>query len=554
VSSNHKPFDDRYLLDQGWRLIEPYAFTDASGAVLYEKLRYHRPDPEEPKGYEKTFRLRRPNGNGSWCGELGDVPRVLYRLRDLRSRPGDECHVTEGEKAANRIASLGLLATCVAAGWTNVDLEPLRGRPIIIHQDNDQPGEDKATATAEVVSSVAKSVRIVKYPDVDPHNDVYDWLDANNDDVARLKERCEAAPLYSGQDQPAPLVFINIGSWEGAPVPPREWAVHDRIPANAVTGFSGHGGTGKSLISMTLAAAHVLARDWFGSLPEPGPVIYFSTEDDGDEMHRRFTPIAERYHTSFTELSNGGLHLIDRVGQEAFLGYTDKRGIIQPTPLLDQLHEAACDLKPVHVIIDALADVYAGKENDRAQARQFISLLRSLARSARTAITLISHPSLAGMQSGSGLSGSTDWHNAVRARMYLTTAKTGDGSEPDPDLRVLEIMKNNYGPTGERIMIRWRDGLFVPEVGPSSLEQMATAQRADNTFLEMLAVFTEQNRNVTANQGPSYAPSEFAAHPRANGVRRAEFKAAMDRLLASNKIRNEAYGPPSKRRTKLVRT
>jgi RecA-family ATPase len=92
-----------------------------------------------------------------------------------------------------------------------------------------------------------------------------------------------------------------------------------------------------------LAAAHVLSRDWFGSMPEPGPVIYFSTEDDADEMHRRFAHIAKHYDASLADLASG-LHLLDYVGKDAVLGSPNSKGIIRPTRLLERLREAACDI------------------------------------------------------------------------------------------------------------------------------------------------------------------------------------------------------------------
>jgi hypothetical protein len=36
---------------------------------------------------------------------------------------------------------------------------------------------------------------------------------------------------------------------------------------------------------------------------------------------------------------------------------------------------------------------------------------------------LLSHPSLTGINSGTGLSGTTGWHNSVRARMYFVRPK-----------------------------------------------------------------------------------------------------------------------------------
>src|SRR5262245_34923343 len=77
----------------------------------------------------------------------------------------------------------------------------------------------------------------------------------------------------------AALPFLDLAAWEGQPVPEREWAVQDRIPLRQPTLFSGDGAAGKSTILLQQAAAHVLARDWLGMLPEPGPAIYFGAED-----------------------------------------------------------------------------------------------------------------------------------------------------------------------------------------------------------------------------------------------------------------------------------
>ena len=76
------------------------------------------------------------------------------------------------------------------------------------------------------------------------------------------------------------------------PIPPRDWAVRDRIPARNVSLLSGEGAIGKSILLLQLAASTVLARDWIG-MPEPGPVMYLSCEDDEAEVRRRLEAIAD---------------------------------------------------------------------------------------------------------------------------------------------------------------------------------------------------------------------------------------------------------------------
>ena len=345
-----------------------------------------------------------------------------------------------------------------------------------------------------------------------------------------------------------PLRFVNVAAWQNEPVPPRKWAVENRVPIGAVTIFSGHGEAGKSIVSMMLAAAHVLGRDWLGSLPEPGPVLYLSTEDDATEMNRRFAPIAEHFGASFSDLAEGGLHLLDYVGRDPLLGAPNRTGIIQPTPLYHSLADASKDISPRLIILDALADLFAGKENDRAQARQFLRLLRAIAIAARCGLMLIAHPSASGLASGSGLSGVTDWHNAVRARMYLQRVTEG-GTEPDPDLRRLEMLKNNYGPRAETITIRYRDGVFVPE---TSFNRTVDDHEVEKIFLDLLARYSRQNRNLSPNKGPTYAPAILANEPEAAGIKSRALCGAMNRLLASGAIVNQVDGPPSKQRARLV--
>jgi hypothetical protein len=87
------------------RVVATYDYTDADGALLYQVLRL------EPK----SFRQRRPDGNGDFIWSLGDMCRVPYRLPELQKYPDATIFVCEGEKDADRVASHGHCATCVAA-------------------------------------------------------------------------------------------------------------------------------------------------------------------------------------------------------------------------------------------------------------------------------------------------------------------------------------------------------------------------------------------------------------------------------------------------------
>ena len=220
------------------------------------------------------------------------------------------------------------------------------------------------------------------------------------------------ATANGGRDG-SPLKWIDMSNWDKEPVPERKWAIRDCVPLHQAGLFSGEGGTGKSILELTKNVAHVTGRDWLGLLPEPGPTIYVGAEDSEDEIHIRLAAIAKHYSVSFKELIEGGLHLLCLLGEDATLvAANGKSGKIETTNLYWQLYEAAGDIKPKNISIDTLSRAFAGNEIDRVQVYAFANYMQKIAMVADGSVTILSHPSLAGMSNGSGISGSTAWHGA----------------------------------------------------------------------------------------------------------------------------------------------
>jgi RecA-family ATPase len=355
---------------------------------------------------------------------------------------------------------------------------------------------------------------------------------------------------------PQPLPWLNMSNWDNEPVPERKWAIRDRVPLNQAGLFSGEGGTGKSIVELMKNVAHVAGKDWLGSLPEPGPAFYLGAEDDTDEIHIRLAAIAKHYGVSFEELITGGLHILPLLGEDATLCAVNPRtGRVETTALYDQIYEAAGDIKPKNISIDTLSRAFAGNEIDRVQVYGFAQHMQALAKVASGSATVLSHPSLAGIASGSGISGSTAWHGAFRFRQYLKGVKAENGEQPEDDLRELEFKKNQYGPRGETIVLRYQNGLFLPVAGASNLDKIAREARVEALFMDLLRRFAGQGRNVShKNTAPNYAPTVFAKEPEATKqrVRRSEFEAAIRRLFASDRIMVESYGRPSQPSSRIA--
>jgi RecA-family ATPase len=357
------------------------------------------------------------------------------------------------------------------------------------------------------------------------------------------------------ESAPSPITWLDMSNWDNEPRPEREWAIPDRVPLKQVGLFSGEGGAGKSIIEMMKDVAHVMGKDWLRSLPVPGPAIYLGAEDDEKEIHIRFYDIAAHYGVTFKELIDGGLHVLCLLGQDATLCAAGKSGRVETTGLYHQLYQAAGDIKPKNISVDTLSRAFAGNEIDRVQVYAFAMHMQALAMVASGSVTVLSHPSLQGISSGSGISGSTAWHGAFRFRQYLKGTKTVDGESPDNDLREFEFKKNQYGPTGETIALRYQRGLFLPEPGMSSLDQLVREQRAEETFLTLLARYQREGRNVSdKTTAPNAAPAEFAkeADAKDQNFKKPDLEAAMRRLFVKNKIRVEPYGRPSRPYTRLV--
>lgn len=154
------------------RVVTTYDYCDETGTLLYQAVRY------EPK----DFRQRRPDGAGGWTWNLDGVRLVLYRLPELLAAPpAATIFVCEGEKKADALIALGLVATSnvggCGMGWLPSYSLALTGRHVVILPDCDTAGTKHAFGVAgSLISHGAAGLRIVLLPGLGQREDVCDWL------------------------------------------------------------------------------------------------------------------------------------------------------------------------------------------------------------------------------------------------------------------------------------------------------------------------------------------------------------------------------------------
>jgi RecA-family ATPase len=130
-----------------------------------------------------------------------------------------------------------------------------------------------------------------------------------------------------------------------------------------------------------------------------------------------------------------------------------------------------------------------------------------------------------------------------------------EDSEPPDDLRVLEFKKNQYGPLGTSITLRYQSGLFLPEAAISNSDALTRSAKAQDVFLELLRRFDRENRNFSDKKtAPNYAPTAMSKEDEARNARvtREDLRQAMLDLFKAETITNLPYGRGDRSSCKIV--
>ncbi len=518
---DHAANDDRRRI----RDVAAWEYHGADGAVLYRKVRMALANGD------KSYRIEHPDGRGGWAKGRGDAKQVPYRLPDLvAAAPDATLYVAEGEKQADKLASWGLLATSLR-DWRREYDRHVAGRRVIVLPDNDQPGAEMAEKARAMIAAAGGKPVLVALPGLPLKGDIMDW----RGDRAELERLVEAAVNAPADDGDAGEIFAlaNLSDWAKNKPRPKAMAIELIAPCGEVTLFSGKGGTNKSLAGQQAATCYAAHVPFLGLQTAGGPALYVTAEDCEQEMHWRQAHIAAALNIPIESVA-GKLHLASLRGtldnQLATFG-NDGRLILAPAFI--RLKRTMVATRARLVVLDNVAHLFSGNENDRGHVTTWVNALHSLCRDHDAAIILIAHPNKA----GDTYSGSTAWLNAVRSQ--ITIGRRDGGI--DPDARVLTLGKANYSRPGDELALRWHDFALIreddlPDDKRAELAATIGASSDNAAFLACLTEYTRQHRHVSHHTGTNYAPSVFDDMPESKGMGRTRLKAAMNRLFRIDQI------------------
>lgn len=184
------------------KVVATFYYHDSEGNRRYWKKRF------EPgfDGRKKSFAFYNADKQGREVKGRGgeSLPFNLYRL--ATSPPEEAIYFVEGEAKAEALITWGLFATSLDSGgqsgkgaaWKKKFNPFFSGREVYILPDNDQTGEEYANSIAGHLLPVAKSVKILRLPDLPSKGDILDWLDRERqkqkDDLIIKKSFLELLP------------------------------------------------------------------------------------------------------------------------------------------------------------------------------------------------------------------------------------------------------------------------------------------------------------------------------------------------------------------------
>jgi hypothetical protein len=334
---------------------------------------------EAPDG-RKVYWQQHRNGAGYVRGR-GNAPATLYRAPELRAAdPLQWIFLVEGEKCADALAAVGLLATTSPGGasqWAAAApaaAQLLAKRHVVILPDNDEPGRKYAEAARATLGKVCASLRVLELPGLGPAEDVADWL-GRGGDGEELVRLAEAQPSVIK----ARIEWIST-SGIFAPLPPTPWLSRDLgLCPGRPSMIAAYGYSGKTVMAQASVLALTTGRDIWGHFPVVRTIRarHFDYEQGRHASIKRYQRLALGMGIDPREIA-GRLELC--VFPDVYLNSSDAIDVYARETEGYGL-----------AILDALRGAAPGEDENDSSVRRLIDMLSRVSEKNGTVFELIHH-------------------------------------------------------------------------------------------------------------------------------------------------------------------
>lgn len=295
----------------------------------------------------KKVKMREPNGgkfcywmhqtpDGKWEKGRGGIDPPLYTSTDGGPLPGG-VFLVEGEKDVETLKTLGNAAVSLPDGakskWRPEYGEVLKGRTVVIIQDNDEPGKKFAQLMAKELHGLASSVKVLDltqaWEELPPKGDTTDLIQHMGPEAGMLailqlaKDTPEWVPAAASEKSEVPKPeqrphVISAQELQAKHLPPIKFLVDGILPVGTAM-ISAPSKIGKSWMVLNMGLSIAAGGHFMGHGTNRGGVLYLALEDSENRLQDRMNKVLGRdnaptgfyFMTEAPTLDNGLLDMLD---------------------------------------------------------------------------------------------------------------------------------------------------------------------------------------------------------------------------------------------------
>lgn len=449
-------------LEQEWH------YTDEDGVTQFIKQRYKTNDH---KG--KTYKLLKVDDQGKRHTTMLGANIVPYNLPALEEARelNKVVFLTEGEKAADALTSIGMTATTTHAGAGSFPEDAIQyfvNLNIVIVPDCDKVGWEYAKKATKAIKTIAKSIRTLDL-ELEQKEDAYEYVHKYNgtknklqdlvkqyavkvtteDEVtipARFQDKEEKATEPEQELKPQRQGF-QIEAWDDIKDEPVDWLIEGVIPKKAFVALYAPPASFKSFVALDIAECIATTRPFLGKeVKQQGAVLYIAGEGHGG-IGARIKALKVHHDTP----QGAPVYFLRRQVNLR----SSQQDIQDLATAIDEL-QAIQGIQFQLIVIDTLARAFGGgNENASEDMGAFITAAGAIQQRYDSALLVVHH---AGKDATKGLRGHSSLLGAVDTELEIIRIE-------DAPKGILHISKQKDGEDGQRMGFQ----MVTVDIGTSAL-------------------------------------------------------------------------------------